>query len=192
MKVYVFAEDNSVRGNLCQPDRIRNVLEKVAATTETAGLVVAVYLLGGSNRWGGHMIPGCLDRTQFYSHSGRGWAFIRSWPPPADLPERFNLIRMVFGTAARYPRTTQDNHGWKQRFPSFDHHLASLFAHELHHHRRHHLGLHHGEGEQLACKWEIQRAKEAGFDVVSHRVHGRRRRRIQRTRSVTRTINLTI
>jgi len=119
------------------------------------------------------MVTECLHTTEFSHKLRRQWAFVRSFKPPEDLPEQY--IRMVFGTAARYPQKSRNNHGWQLRFRGFDDHVAYLFAHELHHFRRRHLGMHPGEGEQSACRWAVQRATETGFRVEGVRIRSRRR-----------------
>jgi hypothetical protein len=67
-------------------------------------------------------------------------------------------------------------YGWQVSCPDFSGHLAYLFAHELHHFRRHHLGMHPGEGEQSACRWALARMIEADFDVTGERVQTGRRK----------------
>lgn len=181
MKIYVFSEDSHLLKSPYGLEAIRTVLEKVAATTDVRELVVAVYLRSCSTIWGGEHVVEWLEPESLCRRAGRDWSFVRSFEPPTDLPQRFKLIRMVFGTSARYPKTTVDGYGWKERFERFEDHLANLFAHELHHYRRHHLGLHPGEGEQSACRWGVARAQEAGFSVRAVRV---RRRRLQTQKEI--------
>jgi hypothetical protein len=175
MRVYFFTEEIAVPKNCYRPERIRTVLEKAAEATDTGDLVVAVYLLSNTAIWGGLMVTGCLSPPDFYHGSGRDWAFVRRFGLPEDLPEQYKLIRMVLSASARYPTTTKDTHGWRLRFQSFDDHVAYVFAHELHHFRRYHLGLHPGEGEQSAGKWAVQRSKEAGFQVEGIQIRRRKR-----------------
>lgn len=182
MKVCVFAQDIRPLKSQYNLETIRTILEKVAGTTDVRDLVVAVYLRDRSATWGGEHVVEWLKPEDLYRHSGGDWSFVRSFEPPADLLQRFKLIRMVFGTSARYPKTTVDQYGWKERFETFHDHLANLFAHELHHYRRHHLGLHPGEGEQSACQWGLRRAKEAGFRVQGVRVRPRRTKPKKRIR----------
>lgn len=174
MKVYVFPEDDRWLKGRCCPETIKAVLDNVAETTDGADLVVAVYLLSRSTTWMGEYLPEWLEPRDLRRRSSGDWSFVRSFKLPDDLPKQFKLIRLALGTSARYPKTTFNQYGWKERFAAFDDHLASLFAHELHHYRRYHLGLHAGEGEQGACKWGFTRAREAGFSAEG--VHVRRRR----------------
>jgi hypothetical protein len=182
MEIYVLAEDDHSLKGWYDPDTIRGVLGKVAATTDVAALVVAVYLLSRTTVWRGQFMGEEVGPEGFRAYSGRKWSFVRRHALPEDLPKRFRLIRMAFGTSARYPKTTVDQYGWKERFERFQDHLANLFAHELHHYRRHHLGLHPGEGEQSACQWGLTRAKAAGFSVTAVRVRRHRRRPKKRIR----------
>jgi len=183
MKLYVLRENDHLLNDQWSSERIRAVLERVVAGTDVSDLVVAVYLVRGSAAWAGEYVPDELGPTDLHHRSNGDWRFVESFALPDDLPKQFKLIRMVFGTSARYPKTTVDRYGWRERFERFEDHVANLFAHELHHYRRYHLGLHLGEGEQAACKWALMRAKEAGFLVEGQRMR-RRRRKPQKAKRV--------
>jgi len=143
--------------------------------------VVAVYLLSDSSIWEGEQMPEWLAAEDFHRHAGWSLAFIQSFEPPKNSPERFKLIRLAFGLSQRYRKSSANVYGWRLRFRSFEDHLAYLFAHELHHFRRYHLGMHDGEGEQSACRWAVQRSKESGFQVEGARIRCRKRRKANRT-----------
>jgi hypothetical protein len=99
------------------------------------------------------------------------------------LPEigshRANLLAIVDAGSSpknfRFPTISQmllslslcqiDRYGWKLTYPSLLDHIAFLFAHELHHYRRFHLGLHKREGENLANKWALERVQQLNFEV---------------------------
>jgi len=179
MKVYVFTDKNPILKNCFQQENVSAVLEKVAETTDTTDLAVAVYLLTNSSIWTGHLVTEWLGPEDFHHSGKRSWAFIRSFSTPEDLPARFKLIRLAFGLSRRYGKSTVLMYGWKLHFGHFADNIGYLFAHELHHFRRHHLGLHPGEGEQSACRWALQRTKEAGFNVEAVRVHRRKRAKVQ-------------
>lgn len=177
MKIYLFTNQNRASKDCFRRENISSVLRRAADGTDTSDLVVGVYLLSNNSIWQGHAIREHLGPENFHCHTGRKWAFVRSFEAPRDLPVKYGLIRMAFGTSAHYPKTVKDNYGWKEWIQSFDDHVASLFAHELHHFRRHHLGLHPGEGEQSACKWALQQTEEAGFQVQGHRDRRRKSRK---------------
>lgn len=179
MKVYIFTEKNPRPKGCHQEKNLNAILEKVAETTSTDDLVVAVYLLNKSSVWRGEMISKWLAPTDFYRYARRCMAFIRCFEIPKGLPERFKVIRMAFGLARRFRKSRVNMYGWRLRFGSFDDHLAFLFAHELHHFRRYHLRMHPREGEQSACKWALQRTREADFRVEGARVHSRKQQRAE-------------
>ena len=154
------------------------VLERVAEGSDTRDLVVALYLLPGVTRSRGTaFVRRWMTPDDF--ETGRGnWAISRKFPRPADLPERFKLIRMRLDpNPATYPREERDGYRWWFRYGTFSDHLAALFAHELHHFRRHHLNLHPREGEHAANRWALDTAVRLGFSV-----EGKRLRPVQRTR----------
>ena len=148
---------------------IRSVLHAVAEGTDHDKLVVAVYLLDDATTWRGVTYNSELT-PQAFCHGRKTWKFTKGFGIPAELPPRYGLIRMAFGVRAAYPRTQSCRYGWEYRIETFESSLALIFAHELHHYRRHHLGLHPRQGEQSACKWGLMRARAAGFHVEAKRV----------------------
>ncbi|OVE79061.1 hypothetical protein BVY01_03560 [bacterium I07] len=150
---------------------IEAILNHVADDTDTASLVVALYLLRGTgqNR-GTAYVRHWLGRNRFYPRGGK-WSFIRQWPVPENLPDRFKLIRMRLDANPKlYPHQELDMYGWQFHYQRFSDHLATLFAHELHHYRRFHLNLHPGEGEQSANKWALDRVKVLNYQVEGKRI----------------------
>ena len=179
MKIYLFADPGISPKWQERQQGVPAVLEKIGEGTDTRELVIAVYFLNGTAIWLAHAFTGDLTSGNFVRRRGK-WAFTRKFGTPSDLLAQYSLVRMAFGTSARYPRTTTDRHGWKLRCESFEAHLAYVFAHELHHFRRHHLGYHSGEGEQGACRWGLERAKEAGYQVDGRRVKPLPKRRAKK------------
>jgi hypothetical protein len=99
--------------------------------------------------------------------TGRGhWDLTRRFSAPEDLPERYKLIRMRLDPDLEaFPRTERDGYHWLFAYRSFSDQVATLFAHELHHFRRHHLNLHPREGEQSANRWALETVLRLGFSV---------------------------
>lgn len=162
MKTYIYCAQNS----RIDQNKIRNCLSGVADSTDTSALVVSLYLMPGVNKIRGTAYAGrFLSRDKFTTGRGK-WAFTGNFGIPADLPRLYKLIRLrIDSTLGRYPYIEKDIYGWKFLFPSFYDHLATLFAHELHHFRRYHLDLHPGKGEQSANKWAVQHIKTLGYEV---------------------------
>lgn len=148
--------------------RVRTAVETIAQGTDTRGLVVAAYALGRRDFWHAHTYTRKMTSAVFRL-TGRNWAFVRRFPVPGGLPARFPLIRMAFGMRDSFPRTIQDVYGWELRCERFEDLAAYTFAHELHHFRRYHLGLHPGEGEQTTCRWALAQAAEAGYRVTGRK-----------------------
>jgi hypothetical protein len=180
MKSYVFCDRPALYDRFASPESIREVLRRVADGTDVGDLVVSLYLVGRGAGWGGHALA-------------RGWSapsdfFSPAWPRrrrpdfarPIDLPARYMQIRLFFGGGIpSYPNVQISRYGFRWRFRSFADHLAHLFAHELHHYRRDHLGLHPREGEIAAEQWAYARLRALGFgvDCLGRCVRGGRRRR---------------
>jgi len=176
MRLYVFAEKGALAKTGGGEERIREILERIAEGTDTTNLVVAVYLRSRLGDWEAHSLTELIGPGDFLSVRGE-WDFVEDFATPPGLPDRFLLVRIILGMRRRYPAAETDIYGWELTFEGFEDHLAHTFAHELHHFRRHHLGLHPGEGEQSACKWALQRAQAAGFQVSGLRVPEPRRRK---------------
>ena len=176
MQTYVFAEDRALAKTGTDEAGLRAILECIADGTDTTDLVVAVYLRKRLGDWEAHSLTETIGPEDFFCVRGE-WDFVETFPRPADLPDRFQLIRIILGMRRRYPATETDIYDWEVTYETFADHLAHTFAHELHHYRRQRLDLHPGEGEQGACKWALQRAQAAGFQVSGLRVPVKKRRK---------------
>lgn len=155
---------------------IQGVLHHVAGETDTRDLVVCVYL-SAKSQWTGGIACVRSWQTQKCFTAVRGkWRFIKDFPIPEGMPDRFKLIRLrLIDNPRRYPLRERDIYDWEHRFHRFEDHLAFLFAHELHHYRRYHLGLHPREGEQSANRWALEKLEELGYLVDSVRIRKKRR-----------------
>jgi len=178
MKIYLYLPDHSNESLFPDRNSIIHILNHVAGETDTTDLVVSVYHFQKSP---GHRGTAYVQRWMHPADfaTGRGkWAFTRQWPIPPDLPERFKLIRvLISGTGGNYPKSEMDIYGWLFRYQSMQDHLALLFAHELHHFRRHHLGFHPREGEHGANRWALDHVLKHGYSIEGYRRKSRRTRR---------------
>ena len=176
MRVHVFRDEGLGTADADAEHSINMVLDATAQSTDTRDLVVAVYLLKIGHEWRGQAIRKWLTPKEFCPRRGK-WRVGECFGTPPGLPARFKMIRMMFRMSGAYPKDEANCHGWRLRFKSLEEHVAYLFAHELHHFRRYHLGLHPGEGEQSATKWALQRADEMGYHVEARQVRRGRRRK---------------
>ncbi|HDQ45815.1 MAG TPA: hypothetical protein ENN17_10020 [bacterium] len=164
MKRYLFADQRqqAFLGN--SGDHLLEVLDHVAAGTNTRDLVAALYLVPGKNRTRGTaFVQAWISADRFIATRGF-WTFGSAYGIPGDLPDRFKLIRLrIDADPCLYPRHERDIYDWEFCYPDLEDHLATLFAHELHHYRRHHLGLHPREGEQAANRWALDRIRTLGY-----------------------------
>jgi hypothetical protein len=177
MKIFLFTHPRlSVRGQSRAPDP-EAILTRVATSTQTDDLVTALYLFEGrQNTRGTAYVREWLHPGTFTT--GRGyWKITRDWPAPHSLPPLYKLIRMCLNwNPGAYPKKEKDGYGWQFSYASLAGHLALLFAHELHHFRRYHLGLHPGEGEHSANRWALNHVRDLGFQVEGNRSPKRKRR----------------
>ncbi len=171
MKIYYFSDTDWENHLQITQDRLNDVLSHLSADTDTSGLIVAVYLLRNHQLSGGiAIVQQNITPAQFAAKRGK-WAFTKHFPAPADLPEKFKLIRLKFNlNEANYPLQQIDQYGWEWRYHSFIDHFAFLFAHELHHFRRYHLGFHPREGEHSANKWALSLLQKSGYQIQGRRV----------------------
>ncbi|MBN2030401.1 hypothetical protein JW824_09170 [bacterium] len=180
MQVHLFHNSDFFKQNRIHREDVLTTLERIAHSTNTSDLVVALYIIPGYRRnRGTAYVRRWMTPARFIARTGK-WAFARKWGSPPDLPQQFKLIRMrLDGRDRLFPRTERDIYGWEFHYLNFLGHLATLFAHELHHFRRYHLNLHPREGEQSANKWALQHVQKCGFQVEAkkHPVQQRRRRR---------------
>jgi hypothetical protein len=179
MKTYFYHRRGWLEKHL-DSESLRTVMDRVASGTDTADLVIGIYVTRGHGNRGTAYVRRWMTPRDFTT--GRGhWSITQSWRMPEDLPDRFKLIRLKMGDPSAYPLRERDIYGWEWHYPSFEDHLAALFSHELHHYRRFHLNLHGREGEQSANRWALERAKELGFHVRAERkVRVKYKRRVLR------------
>jgi hypothetical protein len=145
-------------------EAVLSILERVAEGTDTRDLVVALYRVAGRHQCRGTAYVDHWVTPEAFLADRGSWKLTKRFGVPPDLPGRFKLIRMrLDGDLRFFPRTERDGYHWEFRYDSFEDQLAVLFAHELHHFRRHHLGLHPRGGERSANRWALSRAQEAGF-----------------------------
>ena len=166
MEIYYFSDTNWEQKLRTAKSDLNSLFQKIADGTNANDLVLVNYFLSRSSWSGGVAFArNWLSSNQFISHRGR-WSFTKKFQLPADLPENFKLIRLHFGVKnLNYPLSQVDRYGWQLTYSSFIDHVAFLFAHELHHFRRYHLGLHHREGENAANKWALQRIRQLNYHV---------------------------
>lgn len=190
MTFYLFKQNYRLATNRLGEKSVSAVLKKVADKTITADLVVALYILPRTSWTGGAAyVRQWVTPDKFCARRGK-WTFAQRFGTPADLPPRFKLIRMLLrGDIKQYPLTERDRYDWQHRYATVSDHVALLFAHELHHYRRYHLGLHPREGEHSANLWALEHVQFLGFDVESRRFPSRKRRRKPRRFSVMELFN---
>ena len=184
MKIYCFSARTRTK---IDEKELARLLNRVAQGTPTQDLVVALYLLPGAHQnRGTAYCQAWMTPANFLARRGK-WTFTQKWSPPPDLPSRFKLIRMRLDPNNRlFPRTETDTYGWTFQYATFSDHLATLFAHELHHFRRYHLGLHPREGEHRANAWALRCVQTLGFRVTVRRLPRKRKPSFIRSLSVKR------
>lgn len=177
MKIVVFGTRSRYSGSNDELRHITQTLLKVAHNTDTRHLVTAVYLLPGENQnRGTAYVRHWCSKHNFSTNRGK-WYFTTRWPVPNDLPDQFKLIRMRLDShPSHYPKKELDTYGWYFTYETFHDHLATLFAHELHHYRRYHLGLHPKEGEQSANRWALLHVQKSGFKVRAEKLPVKRKK----------------
>jgi hypothetical protein len=176
MKTYLFCERPELYTRFgITPGELADLFRRIAEGMDTTDLVVSVFLTARGRDWGGQALAGRWSTPAgFFSPR---WPRRRrpSFARPDDLPARYKQIRIhCGGDVPAYPCTHTSRYLFTWRFPTFADHMAHLFAHELHHYRRYHLGLHPGEGEASAERWAYRHLKGLGFRTE---LAGRRRRR---------------
>ena len=171
MRFYCFAAPNTIKQLQREKTDFVSILERIAADTDTRELVVVLYLFLRSDWFGGTAyVRQWLTPNKFFAARGK-WRIKPQPSLPKDLPQQFKLIRLALPArvSGRYPLLEKDTYRWQHFYHGFDDHLAFLFAHELHHFRRFHLGYHPRQGEHAANSWALQRVQECGFRVKSEK-----------------------
>lgn len=171
MKVYLFSKNNFEKILQIDFDSVIQILRQIAYETDTEDLVVAIYFLCRCKWTGGTAhVRRWISPAEFIATRGR-WKFSKDFPLPSDLPPKYKLIRLLFDlNLPKYPLKQNDYYDWIFHYSSFQDHLALLFAHELHHFRRFHLGLHKGEGEQSANRWALNYVRNLEFNVTGSKI----------------------
>lgn len=168
MKCYFWGEDVALNGHSTDIESVEAIFEKIATGTDTRDLVVSCYFLSRSRWYGGSAyVRNWILPNEFSTSRGK-WRFTRYFPRPDDLPARFKLIRLLVVQnllTNHFPLKLKDGYGWEFEYQNEESYLALLFAHELHHFRRYHLGLHPGEGEKSANRWALKHVQQLGFPV---------------------------
>lgn len=178
MNIYYFSDTDWKRRLNFDESKLKEIFYQIANGSNTKDLILANYLLV-KNSWSGGVAytRNWLTPKQFINHLGR-WKFTQKFGIPHDLPEAYKLIRLQFGIKnLKYPLCQIDRYGWKLTYCSFIDHVAFLFAHELHHFRRYHLGLHEHEGENSANRWALKRLHQLNFQVDGVKLPQKRKRK---------------
>ena len=175
MKAHLFAEPGALRKLESSEKEVQEVLSSVVLSTPVEALVTCVYLLRRSRSWRGVYYRLWQNPDSFRARRGH-WGISTRFETPADLPQRYRLIRVLIGARLTYPMRARDRSGFEHSYQSFRDHLADLFAHELHHYRRYHLGLHPREGEVGANRWALKRVRSLGFAVEGRQIRCRKHR----------------
>ncbi len=181
MEVYYFADTDWENHYSISKKKLTDVLTDLSSGTNTEDLVLALYLMNRNSASSGvAYVQRWLNQKQFITYRGR-WNITKNFSTPDNLPEKYKLIRLQFGiNNLFYPLHQHDRYGWELTFKTFIDHFAFLFAHELHHFRRFHLGFHPREGENSANKWALQRVKELGFDVAGEKISQRKKKSLSK------------
>ena len=171
MKVYYFSESDWQNRLKISRERLNQIIAHLSGGVDTSDLVIAIYFLSHNHPSGGiAIVQQYITQQHFNAKRGR-WSFTKYFSVPDDLPKNFKLIRLKFNlNEANYPLQQIDQYGWQWRYHSFSDHFAFLFAHEFHHFRRYHLGLHEREGEHSANKWALNLLKRHGYNIEGQRV----------------------
>lgn len=168
MNCYFWNPEVLEKQNQIKIQAIQEVFAQISSGTDTSDLVVSCYFLKHSAWSGGSAYVRAWFEPENF-RTGRGkWKFTSRFPTPENLPPRYKLIRLLVLKQMftwRFPVKIKDGYGWEFEYQNLDGYLALLFAHELHHFRRFHLGLHPGEGEKSANRWALEQVQKLGFSV---------------------------
>ncbi|MDZ7725635.1 MAG: hypothetical protein U5R06_23130 [candidate division KSB1 bacterium] len=175
MKLYIYG---FIPANVASETKIRETLKHVAGNTDCRDLVVTLYLSVRSKRMGGRAyVRQWIRANRLHPKGGHMSEFSRA-EIPGDLPQQFKLIRMMLSPRlCEYPRTEMDGYLWRHTYNGFYDHLAHLFAHELHHYQRHHLGLHPHKGEHSANQWAHDHVTALGYSIRSEKLQRKKQKR---------------
>ncbi len=163
MKLYIYSN----RPPAAWQREIKKAIHLLSGNTDTSD----VYIMTGSGMTRGTAYVRDWKHPGSFRTGRSVWGFTKHFPLPDDLPKRFKLIRLLIALDRSYPRQERDIYYWRFSYTSIIDHVALLFAHELHHFRRHHLGLHPRQGEQGANRWALEMCSEAGYDIRGERMN---------------------
>jgi hypothetical protein len=133
----------------------RAMLDQVSDGGGPPWLLIGLYLVSGQV-WMGKTYGAVRTPADFCQASDDWQDLVHRWPAPANLPERYRLIRVMVGADTVYPFSDTDVYGWQWTFPTFASQLAVLARHELEH------VWHPQYDEHLASRWAL--------DVVQRRL----------------------
>jgi hypothetical protein len=179
MQLIIQGEPKQLKRLYLSHVQIDHLFSRIADSTDTSQLVIALYFMTGIREARGIYLRDWNTPNSFRSSRGK-WAFTRSFSLPDHLPAQFRLIRMRVDGLSKFPRQDRDAYGWLFTYQRLEDHLATLFAHELHHFRRYHLNLHPREAEQGANRWALSHVSALGFQVSGKKVQPRRRSPMKR------------
>ena len=184
MQSYFLGHETILKKSALDIHSIQAIFEKIASGTDTQDLVVSCYFLLRSRWYGGSAyVRNWVLPDDF--RTGRGkWRFTRYFPQSENLPPQFKLIRLLVVqelVTGNFPLVLKDGYGWEFEYKNPESYLALLFAHELHHFRRYHLGLHSREGEKSANRWALKHVRKLGFAVSGQVSRQRARKRVKKS-----------
>jgi hypothetical protein len=179
MQLIIQGESKQLKRLYLSHEQIDHLFSRIADSTDTSQLVIALYFMTGIREVRGIYLRNWNTPNTFRSSRGK-WAFTQSFSLPDHLPAQFRLIRMRVDGISKFPRQDRDAYGWLFTYQRLEDHLATLFAHELHHFRRYHLNLHHREAEQGANRWALSHVSALGFQVTGENIRPRRRSPMKR------------
>ena len=157
---------------------MRSIMHQLTNGTKTDDLVIAVFL---SNRkkhnFGTAYVRQWMHADNFFTKRGK-WKLLHTPQVPSTLPPQFKLIRIHININQQYPLIESDIYGWRFSYQTMEDQIAMLFAHELHHYRRHHLGLHPKEGENRANRWALKHVQSLGYRVEGAKIFQKKKHKL--------------
>jgi hypothetical protein len=179
MHLIIQGEPKQLKRLYLSHEQIDDLFSRIAASTDTSQLVTALYFITGIHEARGIYLRNWNTPGTFRSSRGK-WAFTQAFGLPDHLPAKFRLIKMRVDGLSKFPRQDRDAYGWLFTYQRLEDHLATLFAHELHHFRRYHLNLHAREAEHGANRWALSRVRALGFHVSGERIQPRKRSQMKK------------
>jgi hypothetical protein len=87
--------------------QVRAVLDQVSNGGGPPWLALALYLVDGV-AWMGKTYVAVRTPADFRRVEAERWALVERWRAPANLPERYTLVRVAIGQDIVYPFTDTD------------------------------------------------------------------------------------